>query len=100
MPTYEYACSACGIVEAFQSMREEPLTMCPTCKKRKVHRIVSRGAGIIFKGSGFWETDYNRPDQDKRAKASADKKGDKADKIRIFGNKWWTFEIELKEVNH
>jgi putative FmdB family regulatory protein len=59
MPTYEYACPACGIVEAFQSMREDPLTVCPACKKRKVHRIVSRGAGVIFKGSGFWETDYH-----------------------------------------
>jgi putative FmdB family regulatory protein len=77
MPTYEYACSACGIVEAFQSMREDPLTVCPNCKKRKVHRLVSLSAGVIFKGSGFWETDYNRPDQEKRAKAAKPKDGDK-----------------------
>lgn len=73
MPTYEYACSACGIVEAFQSMREDPLTICPTCKKRKVHRIVSLGSGVIFKGSGFWETDYNRPAQEEKAKRAAPK---------------------------
>ncbi len=66
MPTYEYACPACGIVEVFQSMSEKPITRCPTCKKRKVTRMVSGGAGLIFKGSGFWETDYNRSDAYKK----------------------------------
>ncbi len=60
MPTYEYACPKCGIVEAFQSIKEPALTKCPTCKKAKVQRMVSLGGGVIFKGSGFWETDYNR----------------------------------------
>jgi putative FmdB family regulatory protein len=60
MPTYEYACPTCGIVEAFQSIKEPALTKCPSCKKAKVQRMVSSGAGVIFKGSGFWETDYNR----------------------------------------
>lgn len=60
MPTYEYACPTCGIVEAFQSIKEPALTKCPSCKRAKVQRMVSTGAGVIFKGSGFWETDYNR----------------------------------------
>jgi putative FmdB family regulatory protein len=60
MPTYEYACPNCGIVEAFQSIKEPALTKCPACKKGKVQRMISSGGGVIFKGSGFWETDYNR----------------------------------------
>ena len=60
MPTYEYACPKCGLVEAFQSIKEDALTKCPKCKKQKVTRMVSGGGGVIFKGSGFWETDYNR----------------------------------------
>ena len=74
MPTYEYACPNCGIVEVFQSIKEDALTKCPTCKKAKVQRMISVGAGIIFKGSGFWETDYNRSaDYQKKSKeVSAD----------------------------
>jgi putative FmdB family regulatory protein len=60
MPTYEYACRTCGIVEAFQSMRAPPLTTCPTCGAPGVTRVISGGAGVIFRGEGFWETDYNR----------------------------------------
>ena len=60
MPTYEYACPKCGIVEAFQSIKEQALSHCPQCHKQKVTRMVSSGASVIFKGSGFWETDYNR----------------------------------------
>ena len=72
MPTYEYACPACGIVEAFQSIKEDALTKCPKCHKRKVTRMISGGGAVIFKGSGFWETDYNRSqDYSKKAKADA-----------------------------
>lgn len=60
MPTYEYACATCGVVEALQSMREKALTECPVCHKPGVTRLISGGAGVIFKGDGFWETDYNR----------------------------------------
>lgn len=60
MPTYEYACPTCGIVEAFQSIKDDAHKKCPKCKKQKVTRLVSLGGGVIFKGSGFWETDYNR----------------------------------------
>ncbi len=69
MPTYEYACPTCGIVEVFQSIKEAALKKCPQCKKHKVTRIVSGGSGVIFKGSGFWETDYNRSaDYQKKSK--------------------------------
>jgi len=60
MPTYEYACPKCGIVETYQSIKDDALTRCPQCKRSKVTRLLSVGGGIIFKGSGFWETDYNR----------------------------------------
>jgi putative FmdB family regulatory protein len=59
MPTYEYKCENCGHkLEAFQSMSEEPLKKCPKCSKNKLKRLIGTGAGIIFKGSGFYETDY------------------------------------------
>lgn len=72
MPTYEYACPNCGIVEVFQSIKDDALKKCPQCKKGKVQRIVSVGGGVIFKGSGFWETDYNRSsDYAKKSKAES-----------------------------
>lgn len=59
MPTYEYACSACGHhFEKFHSIKAKPVTLCPKCGKRKVKRLISAGAGFIFKGSGFYITDY------------------------------------------
>jgi len=72
MPTYEYACPNCGIVECFQSIKDAALTKCPTCRKCKVSRLVSSGAAVIFKGSGFWETDYNRSDDYNKKKASSE----------------------------
>ncbi len=62
MPTYEYECLACGErFEAFQKMTDEPLTDCLKCKTTgKVKRLISAGAGIIFKGSGFYSTDYKK----------------------------------------
>ena len=59
MPTYEYACQKCGHeFDAFQSMRDEPLKICPQCGKAALKRLVGGGAGLIFKGSGFYITDY------------------------------------------
>lgn len=58
MPTYEYECLQCGHkFEAFQSITESPLEKCPLCAE-PVKRLISAGAGIIFKGSGFYATDY------------------------------------------
>ena len=58
MPTYEYECGSCNYrFEEFQSMTAKALTKCPKCKK-KIHRLIGGGAGIIFKGSGFYQTDY------------------------------------------
>jgi len=61
MPTYDYLCTKCAYeFEAFQSMKDEPLKTCPACKKRSVKRQVGGGAGLIFKGSGFYITDYKK----------------------------------------
>lgn len=59
MPTYEYECAHCGRdFEAFQRMSDPPLGKCPHCRSKRVRRKLGAGAGIIFKGSGFYETDY------------------------------------------
>jgi putative FmdB family regulatory protein len=69
MPTYEYECSACGKqLEALQSFSEDPLKKCPKCKKNKLERLISGGAGFIFKGDGFYETDYRKEGYKKDAK--------------------------------
>ncbi len=60
MPTYEYECPHCGNqFEAFQRMTDKPLEKCPRCHK-KVKRLISSGSGLIFKGSGFYATDYRK----------------------------------------
>jgi putative FmdB family regulatory protein len=70
MPTYEYECEACGHdFEEFQSMAEPPLTKCPKCGKKKLHRLFGTGAAVLFKGSGFYETDYRSESYKKAAKA-------------------------------
>jgi len=59
MPTYEYACTKCGhAFESFQSMKDAPLKKCPKCGKLALKRLVGGGAGLIFKGTGFYITDY------------------------------------------
>ena len=62
MPTYDYECKACGhTFDELQSFSDAPLTKCPKCKKNKLERLFGGGGAIIFKGSGFYETDYRRP---------------------------------------
>jgi len=61
MPTYQYQCEACHhTFEVFQSFMDKKLRKCPQCGKFKLHRLIGTGGGIIFKGSGFYETDYKR----------------------------------------
>jgi len=61
MPTYDYRCEKCGhTFDAFQRMSDDMLTECPECKEHALKRLIGAGAGIIFKGSGFYETDYKR----------------------------------------
>lgn len=58
MPTYDYKCPSCGYIqEKFHSMSESPKIICPECSKKMVRQI-GKGSGVIFKGSGFYETDY------------------------------------------
>ncbi len=60
MPTYEYRCDQCGFeFEEFQSMKDEPIEKCPKCGG-KVQRLIGAGSGMIFKGSGFYLTDYKK----------------------------------------
>ena len=71
MPTYDYVCDACGhAFEEFQYIKEEPLRKCPECKKLKLRRLIGAGAAIVFKGSGFYQTDY-RSDSYKKGESSA-----------------------------
>jgi len=70
MPTYEYVCEGCGCeFERFESMTARPLRSCPKCGKKKVKRLIGTGAGIIFKGSGFYQTDYRSESYKKGAQS-------------------------------
>jgi putative FmdB family regulatory protein len=83
MPTYEYQCESCKHrLEEFQSFSEKALTKCPECGKRKLRRLLGTGAAVIFKGSGFYETDYRSESYKSAAKADAEssKPAAKADK--------------------
>lgn len=76
MPTYDYRCDNCGHeLETFQSITAKPLRKCPACGRLKLKRLLGTGAGLIFKGSGFYETDY-RSDSYKKAAESEKPKSD------------------------
>ena len=72
MPTYEYKCDACGFeFEKFQSIKSAPIRKCPNCGKSRVKRLIGTGSGLIFKGGGFYATDYRSEAYKSAAKADA-----------------------------
>lgn len=78
MPTYDYVCRACGhTFEAFQSITEGPKRKCPSCGQSKLQRLIGAGAGIVFKGSGFYQTDYRSKSYSEGAKAEKPAETDK-----------------------
>ena len=70
MPTYDYRCNGCGHeFEVFQSISADELRKCPECGKLKLRRLMGGGAAIVFKGSGFYQTDYRSDSYKKSAQA-------------------------------
>jgi putative FmdB family regulatory protein len=81
MPTYDYECSACKhAFELFQSITAAPEKKCPKCGKKKLVRLIGAGAGLIFKGSGFYITDYKHDTKEYKSSAEGDKKVDSGKK--------------------
>lgn len=80
MPTYDYECDGCQHqFEQWQSFHDEALKKCPKCKKAKLRRLFGGGAAILFKGSGFYETDYNRSESYKSAEKAEKESGTKTE---------------------
>lgn len=87
MPTYDYECDACEhTFEVFQTITSAPKRKCPKCGKMKLRRLFGTGAAVVFKGSGFYQTDYRSDsykkaaEADKKASSGGDSKGKKSDK--------------------
>jgi len=97
MPTYQYECDACGHgFEILQTMLDKKLKKCPECKKLKLHRLIGAGSGIIFKGSGFYETDYKK--KDKPSEESSKKESGGSDTVKTSdGGKTETSPSSNKE---
>ena len=86
MPTYDYECNACGHqFELFQGINDPIKRKCPECGRLKLQRLFGIGAAVVFKGSGFYETDY-RSDDYKKA-AAADKKSQQSSKEKSTDTK-------------
>lgn len=87
MPTYEYLCEACDHrFDEFQSFKDDPLTDCPQCHKPSLRRLFGTGAAILFKGSGFYETDYRSESYKQAAKADTSKPAEDASKPAASGS--------------
>ena len=82
MPTYDYVCESCGFeFEQFQTITARPIRKCPKCGKTTLKRLIGVGAGVIFKGSGFYQTDY-RSESYKKAAEKDKPGGDTKDKAK------------------
>ena len=88
MPTYDYVCEACDhAFELFQSIKEESKKKCPECGRQKLRRLIGPGAAIVFKGSGFYKTDYRSESYKKAAAAEKSSKSAEGDKKGSDGAK-------------
>lgn len=88
MPTYDYVCEACDHqFELFQSIKDSPKRKCPECGRAKLRRLIGPGAAIVFKGSGFYKTDYRSESYKKAAAAEKKKASDTAGKSKDKGKK-------------
>ena len=87
MPTYDYECGACGhLLEIFQGINDPVLKKCPECGKSKLNRQFGTGAAIVFKGSGFYQTDYRSDSYKKAAKADTKTKESPSDSGKSSGD--------------
>lgn len=83
MPTYEYECPKCGHrLEAFQTIAERPLKKCPKCGEHQLKRLIGPGGGLLFKGSGFYITDYRPKEYKEKARAESGTKNEKVDSAK------------------
>lgn len=83
MPTYEYECTACGHeFERFESMTAKPDRSCPNCNKKKAERRISGGGGFLFKGSGFYCTDYRSSSYKSAAKSEKSSSSSKSESAK------------------
>jgi putative FmdB family regulatory protein len=92
MPTYEYRCGNCGHeFERFQSITARALRKCPRCGRSSLNRLIGTGAGVIFKGSGFYETDYRsesyKQAQKKETDSGKEKKDEGKSKVKTAESK-------------
>lgn len=88
MPTYDYECEACGhSFEEFQKFSDPVLTKCPECKKKKLRRLFGTGAAVMFKGSGFYQTDYRSESYKKAAAADKPKSDSSSSDSKASGTK-------------
>ncbi len=97
MPTYDYECDACGHeFELFQSITEANKRKCPECKKLKLRRLFGTGAAVVFKGSGFYETDYRSESYKKGAESAKKSKEKSSEKAKKSGDKKSSDKSEKK----
>lgn len=88
MPTYDYECDACGhTFELFQTISEPVKRKCPECSRARLRRLFGSGAAVVFKGSGFYQTDYRSESYKKKAKAESESSGSKRSEAKKSSDK-------------